>query len=130
MPAEVVHPEARRFLLDHITSVAQLEMLLLLRTSPEQRWSAEELGRELRIEPAWARTQLQVLCEKGLLDCDEQNKVFSYRPRSPELDRGAAAVAQAYLLHRVSIVELIYSQPNPTIRAFADAFKLRRDSDG
>jgi predicted ArsR family transcriptional regulator len=129
MPAEAIQPEARRFIAEYITSVAQLEMLLLLRTNPQQEWSVEELSRELRIEPAWASSQLRNLCDAGLLHCEEREKpTYCYRPRTAELDGAAAAVAQAYLLHRVSVVELIYSDSNSTIRAFADAFKLRKDS--
>ena len=36
-------------------------------------------------------------------------------------------VAQAYLLHRVSVIEAIYGSPNASIRAFSDAFRFRRE---
>lgn len=128
MSANQISDDARRFLDEHITSVAQLEMVLLLRNNPQQQWTAERLSRELRVEPAWALAQLRDFSRRGLLQSSDQGALsFQYDPQSPELDQSVIAVSQAYLLQRVSVIELIYGKPSPNIRAFADAFRLRKE---
>jgi hypothetical protein len=84
---------------------------------------------ELRVEPAWANQQLTALAENGLLvsQVAPGQPAFRFSPRTPELEQAVTAVAQDYLLHRVSVIEFIYSRPSDTIRAFADAFRLRKD---
>jgi hypothetical protein len=118
---------ARRFIADHIASVAQLEALLLLRTNPRQTWTSAELARELRVEPDWAAAQLADLCDRGLLELQAGEPAsFSYKPRTRPLEEAVTAVAQAYLVHRIRVIELIYAKPPGGLRAFSDAFLLRK----
>lgn len=42
-----IEPDVRRFIAIHITSVAQLELLLLLRDHPENYWSCEDVAKQL-----------------------------------------------------------------------------------
>lgn len=120
---------AKRFIADYIGSVAQLELLLLLRTASPRAWTVEGLARELRVEPKWARSQLIQFCDIGLVRLDESSgeTTYAYNPIREELREQVTAVAQAYLLHRVSVIEAIYSKPPQSIRAFADAFKFRKE---
>ena len=126
---------ALRFLDDHITSVAQLELLLLLRTSPDRDWTLDDLVRELRVEAAWAGQQLRYFTDQGLVDggapptvaASEAPTAWRYRPKTDELATSVTALAQAYLLNRVSLIERIYGRPNNSIRALADAFRVRRN---
>ena len=62
--------DLQAFLVEFISSVVQLEALLLLRRSRTE-WTAEALARELRIEPQPAVEQLSDLCHRGLLQCSE-----------------------------------------------------------
>lgn len=110
--------------------MAQLEILLLLQTNPQQSWSSQAVARELRIEPAGASQQLFHLVDSNLVRqlAPEQ---FVYAPATPELQAGATALAQAYLIRRVTVIGLIFAkppEPPSSIRAFSDAFKLRKDS--
>lgn len=119
---------ALQFIRERITSVAQLELLLLLRTTSGRSWSAAELGRELRVQESWAAAELQELCDQRLLiKVAAPEPRYEYRPATAELEEAVTAVAQAYLLHRVSVIETVYSRSTETIRAFADAFKLRKE---
>jgi hypothetical protein len=119
---------ARRFVEQYITSVAQLEMLLLLRTNPTEGWSAEQMARELRLETQWAEQQLQQLCEFGLAAPSGQSPtLFRFQPATPVLADSVTALSRAYLIHRVSIIETIYSKPSGSIRVFADAFRIKKE---
>lgn len=125
---------ARKFVSHYITSVAQLEMLLLLRTDPAASWSAEQLARELRLELQWTQSQLEQFRDSGLVEVvpasppsESAAPTFRFRPATAALDEAVTAVSQAYLIHRVSIIEAIYSKPSGSIRVFADAFRIKKD---
>jgi hypothetical protein len=121
--------DVRQFILAHINSVEQLEVLLLLREHPEQAWEPEGLGKALYTSPAAALMRLTDLQTAGLVartEAGEQN--FRYAPTPPERDALVAGLAQAYKERRVSVISLIYSKPQSQVQAFADAFKFRKDT--
>lgn len=119
--------QAAKFITQYITSVAQLEMLLLLRTNPTELWAVENLARELRVEVPWAETQLRQLCEYGLAERTDQPPLYRFKPSTPALDDAVNALSREYLIHRVSIIEAIYSKPSGSIRVFADAFRIKKE---
>jgi hypothetical protein len=120
--------EVQAFIADHIESVVQLEVLLLLHAAPQRVLSAADIGTELRIDPAWAGEQLVNLCSRGILTCTTTGEsLYRYSPRTPEMDRAVAGLAQAYTDRRVTVIGLIFSKPVDKIRSFADAFRLRKD---
>ena len=128
--AEGISADVQRFIEQHIRSVAQLELLLLLRTTSQQPWSPDDLAREMRVEPWWAQAELLNLCQRGLVEkLGDSPPRYRYQPRADELERAVTDVAQAFLLHRVRVIEVIYRQPSEQIRAFADAFRLRKEPD-
>lgn len=129
MSVENVPREAGWFIDQFISSVAQLEALLLLRTDPQRAWSPGELARELRLDAAWAFAQLEYLLSAGLLHRNPgESPSYQYRPRDSQLEQTVTKVAQSYIVNRVSVIERIYSKPSENIRAFADAFRLRKES--
>jgi hypothetical protein len=115
-----------RFLRDHITSVAQLEILLMLQTNPQQTWSPAKIANELRADSAGAAQQLKLLEQHQLVKVNEAGAYY-FAPATPELQAAVVAVAQAYLIRRVSVIELIYSKSPDSLRAFSDAFRLRKE---
>src|SRR5687768_1259921 len=103
-----------------------------MHAQPARRWTADDIGRELRIEPAWAATQLQNLCSRGLIACDDPgppSPTGSYRfgARSPDLESAVRGLVTAYEERRVTVIGMIFSKPVDKIRSFADAFKIRKD---
>ena len=128
-PAEEPIPEiVRRFIADHINSVESLEILLLLSTSTIREYTAEEVSRTLRTSLDSATTRLRELHRSKLLVAVEDGGSPKYRfdPASRE----AAVVAdleKVYKTRRVSVISFIYSNPTDPLRAFSDAFRLRKD---
>lgn len=126
---EGISPEVRAFIAGQIESVVQLEMLLLLHADPMRAWSPDELAKELRIEPAWASAQLLLLAQRGLLSvADSTGVAYRYGPNTPELAQAVDGLAKAYTDRRVTVISLIYSKPVDTLKTFADAFRLRKDT--
>jgi hypothetical protein len=114
-----------RFIADHISSVVQLEALLLLR-SDRRGWTADDLSRELRIDHDGALAQLERLASAALLVRDERTpSTYRYAPASESLARVVEELAAAYDERRVTIIGLIYSKPTDSLQVFADAFRFR-----
>lgn len=128
-PAEEPIPEiVRRFITDHINSVESLEILLLLSTGTIREFTAEEVSRTLRTSLESAAARLRELHHAKLLVMVEEAESPKYRfdPGSRE----AAVVAdleKVYKTRRVSVISFIYSNPTDPLRAFSDAFRLRKD---
>lgn len=119
----------RTLITDHLTSVAQLEILLLLHGAPEQQFQSGEVAERLRIDPAWANDELNGLASAGLIGHDTATGAFTYAPRTPELADSVEGLAKAFSTHRVSVITLLFSTPSEGIGSFADAFKIRREDD-
>jgi predicted transcriptional regulator len=121
----------RRFIADHVNSVEQLEVLLLLRSDPERPWAANEVSRELATSPDAAALRLADLEEHGLIS-SEPGPVGRYRYGTPsrKTDADVSAVAEAYAKRRVKVISEIFSEPAGPAESFSDAFRLWRDHDG
>ncbi len=120
----------REFIIEHIDSVEQVEILLLLRQKTGRTWTAESMARELRIAVSSAATRLADLKKLGfVVAVDGAPNEYRYAPRTPELDETVRGLAEAYSERRVTVINLIFSKPIDKIRTFADAFRLRREDD-
>lgn len=123
--------DIRRFISMNIRSVAQLEVLLLLRADREREWSVDEVTRALYAAAGGMAEQLDDLLSKGLAYVTHAPEArYRYRPESgSELDALVGALADLYRERRVSVISLIYSEPIDTARSFADAFRIRKEKD-
>jgi hypothetical protein len=126
-----VPPEVADFIAKFVGSVVQLESLLLLAGDAGRRWTADDVARELRIDRAWAEAQLDVLCGQSLLACEEgAARHFRYAPPDQPTRDTVAALATTYAERRVTVTGLIFSKPHDALRAFSDAFRIRKDKGG
>ena len=117
------------FVAEHIPSVLALEVLLLLRASRSRSWDAATLAGELRIDRHFAGAQLEALARSGLLERPGEGASYRYAPSSPERDEIVRELDTEYAERRVSIVTLIYAAPTERVRAFADAFRVRKEPE-
>lgn len=128
MAQNEIPKEVLAFLADHISSVVELEALLLLHGTAGRAWTAGEIARELRIDAAWPATQLQGLCDKGILSCGTGSEaVYTFDPKVAGVRATVDALAHAYADRRVTIIGLIFSKPVDKLKSFSDAFRLRKD---
>jgi hypothetical protein len=128
-PAEEPLPETvRRFIVGHVDSVEALEILLLLSTGTIREYTAEEVSRTLRTSLDSAGAQLRKLQRARLLVTMEKEGLPNYRfdPASPEAGV-IGELEKIYKTRRVSVISFIYSNPTDPLRAFSDAFRLRKD---
>lgn len=125
-----VEPDVRRFIASHITSVAQLELLLLLRAHPEKYWSCEDAAKQLYVSAEVTASLLARMAFQQLLRAAEnQSPRFKYAPASAQLEQVVNRLADLYEQRRVTVISLIYSEPIDKLRSFADAFRLRKPKE-
>jgi hypothetical protein len=117
-----------RFIADHVDSVELIDVLLLLRRNPRS-WTPEDVSQRLYTTPQSAANRLEALRASGLAVVSEDTKPasYQYQPRTPELERAAADLEEAYAGRRTTVINLIFSKPTDRIRTFADAFRIRED---
>ena len=117
-----------QFLYQNIESVEQLEVLLLLLGRRERGWSPDEVARELYSHPTSVARRLAMLLGQGLLREIEPG-CYQYAPRTGALHATVRRVADTYHERRVAVVTLIASKPIENVRAFSDAFRIRRPKE-
>jgi hypothetical protein len=120
--------EIEQFIGQHIESLAQLEMLLLLRTESTRSWSCYDLARQLYITPDVCTGIIADLERRGLVLRDAADSSLArYRSSGASVDQLIDQLAALYQQRRVAVITLIYSKPVKKVQTFADAFRLRRE---
>lgn len=120
--------DVHRFLYQHIESVEQLEVLLLLWQAPDRGWTANDVARALYSHPSSVANRLALLMGQGMLR-ETQPGHYQYAPRSTELHQTVSRVVETYRERRVAVITLIASKPLENVRAFSDAFRIRRKKE-
>ena len=124
MSDDLIPVDVRNFILRHIDSIAQLEALLLLVHTPDEQWTADKVADRLYIGAEEAKDVLARLCSDGLISDTAGTHRFIGEPAAQRdvVERLSAL----YSRHLVPVTNLVHSKP-AGIRAFAAAFKLRKD---
>ena len=116
----------RRLIGERIESVAQLEVLLLLRAAPDKAWSPDEVGRALVTRADAAAGFLRHLAMYELLTRSEDDQ---YRFAPPAgMSGDVDALAQCYATRRTTVIGLIFA-PRPgdsAAASLAAAVRVRR----
>jgi predicted ArsR family transcriptional regulator len=118
--------EVKDFLSKNITSIEQLEILLLVFRNTAKTWQLGEIAQPLGIQTDAAENCLQTLVERGLVQKHASVKQYQATV-SEELYRRVATVAKTYSERRITMINFIFSRHLDRIRAFADSFKLKKD---
>ncbi len=120
--------DVHRFLHQHIESVEQLEVLLLLWRAPERGWSADEVATAVYSHPSSVLLRLAMLLGQGLLR-EREPGCYQYAPPSADLHDTVTRLDHMYRERRVAVITLIASKPIESVRAFSDAFRIRRKKE-
>lgn len=119
-------PAAARFIKEHIASVPSLEALLLMRRTPEKKWTAAMMAAALYLDIRQTAALLADLAQRGLCSTQPDSETaYFWPPAILEIAAGVDGVAEHYERHLVAVTNLIHSKPRPSVRGFSDAFRLR-----
>ncbi len=117
-------PDLRAFLHSCIQTIVDVDLLMMMRGSQGVR-TARDVAEELRLPPAAARRALETLAARGLLTVQvSEETAYRYAPKSEDLARYCDVLAQYYITSRHAVLAFV-AESRPSIKRFADAFKLR-----
>jgi tRNA uridine 5-carbamoylmethylation protein Kti12 len=119
--------EVQGFLRRYISSLYQLEILLLLFEKRAAACSVVDLNRALQIGEGAIERWLEEFRDQGVVDYIEQPEERYRYHGSAETDEIMVALTKSYKERRVSVTTFIYSTSLDNVRRFADAFRLRKD---
>jgi hypothetical protein len=122
-------PDVVRFLDTHVESIDQLEMLRVLGEDPARGWPVSVLAVEVQAPPGAVAGHAAALRARGLLATTgpEGDPVCRFAPATPDLDALTRRVLGLYRERPVSMIKFVYARAADPLRAFADAFRLRKE---
>lgn len=123
MPSE---EEVSSFIASTFRSVWALELLCYLRQHRNRVLSHEEMVTGLRGSDLVVTQSVGALAAAGLILVDEKGAA-QYAPSNPDLDQMVEATEMLYGKSPDAVRRTIVSASNPSITAFADAFRIRKD---
>jgi hypothetical protein len=127
MTSHQIAPAVAAFLAEHVASVEELELLMLLVVSAGRWWDASSTSRELGVPVVRTRAMLDGFATRNLLDIRITEDVrYQFRPGTTDLEQSALALAAAYQRNPAPIVQFIARSAPRSVRDFADAFRIRR----
>ena len=128
---EEIRLQVDQFILDEIDSVPHLEALLLVWNRRPKRWSAEEMARELYVQPDRAAKILQDLSNRSLVSSTQEGNLvlFFHQTKSIERDELLDAVDRIYRSEVVRVSTMIHAKAAPAVRDFARAFRFTKERE-
>lgn len=116
-----------QFIAASFPSVWTLELLLALKQD-RRSWTREELVATLRASELVVSRALDALVAAGLASIDHEGA--RYLTVTSEVDAFVDRAEQLYRARPNAVRRTIISASRSSAAAFADAFRLRRDTDG
>lgn len=118
-------PEFRRFIRRYITSIEQIDVLLLLFGEPGRTWNAVEISATLRSSDASIRSRLESLAAAKLIVKEKDGYRYEANARGQTM---VEQLREHYTVRRYSVIELVFSGSDP-MQSLAEAFRVRQDGD-
>ncbi len=116
-----------QFLQEQIDTVPHLEALLLLWNSRPKPWLVEDMAQGLYLAPEATKEILDELVLKDLIvNVSGACETYCYES-TPDRDELLAAVESTYRHELIRVSRLIHSKPSAALRAFAQAFRFKKD---
>jgi DNA-binding IclR family transcriptional regulator len=131
MTGEHLPAPAVMFLQQHVTSLADLEVLLAL-MSFRERWSdAAVVGAHVGLSAGEARRTLDRLVSANLVDIRLTDEVrYRFHPATAELEAGAREATDLYRRKPAPVVRWVARQTRRNIAAVADGLRNKRRAGG
>lgn len=118
--------EVSSFIRATFRSVWALELLSYLRQNQGRGLSHTEMVTGLRGSDLVVTQSVESLAAAGLVLAEKDGSA-RYSPASPQLDSLVERTEALYAKSPDAVRRLIVSSANPSITAFADAFRFRKD---
>ena len=107
MAAQYVPGEVREFILKHIASVAQIEALLLIWSSPDERWGLPEIAARIYTSETETAKAIDGLSADGFVVCVNGFFRLNASAENVEMIRRLQEVYARYL---IPVTDVIHSK--------------------
>lgn len=126
MPDLEVSYELRQLISQHLETMEQVEVLLLLARNEPRAWSVDDVASELRWSQRGAQQCLEELARGRLVRRvgSGAGATYEYAPTPPDRE-SITTLMRLYDTRPLLLGRLIYDRPPTVARSFADAFRIR-----
>lgn len=107
-----------------ISSVWELELLLLLYRTPDRKWTPDELVHQLRASHTVVSSALRGLRLAELVAEPERGR-FRYNAGVPARDEIVRTLDTAFRTNPISVIKMIAGAPDANLKIFSDAFRFK-----
>ncbi len=124
-----IPPDTLQFIDEHLHSVEQLEVLLLLQHESGRWWSALEVVNTLRTSATSIQQRLEDLTDRGLAETKVDAGFTLYRlgVLGDARARTIRTLAGLYRDRRVAVIDRIFCKPKSNLIGFANAFRIKKE---
>src|SRR5688500_953871 len=122
--------DVRAFMEQNIDALEQLEILRVLAQNPGKLWSAAALSIEVQCRPDALASHLRALHGRGLVTAvaGDDDTRWRYGAHVESMQVTLQRLLQTYQERPVTMIQMVFAKKTKPLEAFADAFRLRRES--
>jgi predicted ArsR family transcriptional regulator len=129
MDSGELEAEVLSFIFENIDTVPHLEALLLIWQSGSNEWSPDQLASRIYVSPQRAKSILDDLRKRGFVaSSSEEKAVYKFATEWDAQGRFMPRLADAYRTNLVRITTMIHSKGSASVREFARAFQIKKDT--
>lgn len=119
--------DIEQFISDSFASIWDLELLSVMLENPDRGRTAAELVERMRASELVVEQGIKSLVAAGLAFVDAGGRLH-FRPVNARVAESASDAAEFYARFPGRARRLMIARKSPGLTAFADAFRLRKDS--
>lgn len=112
----------------HLRSIDEVEVLLCVYHSRGQGFTTQAVAAKCNKPEADVAEDLRELTDSGFLVLDRFENTYSYSVRNPAVNEVVEQLAHLYNERPTALIHAIYERPSTSVRSFAEAFRIRRDT--
>ena len=125
MPAAIPQ-EIQQFITNHVRSVEQLEILLLIHGTPHKIWSVQSVYSSILSSKSSVERWLEEFVRTGFCQKTTDEPANYFFSASGEIELRLSALAELYKIKPARVIEAIFKKDLGAAQSFADAFKIKR----
>ncbi|MCW1921799.1 hypothetical protein OKA05_04495 [Luteolibacter arcticus] len=126
MAVDPLPTEVKQFIVSHLVSVEELEILLMLAKGERQDWTVDPIYQVILSSRSSVERALEKFTAIGILQKSaDAAPLYCFQPQGG--DSAIRELARCYREAPVRVIEAIYQRNRDSVQGFADAFKLKPD---